>query len=82
MRTEVVLPRKQSMRLIAVGPWTEEFGQTVLDVRFVRLGPRAFRARLRFPQAGRWRLTVLNSGAPGSVALPPADRQVTVRPRN
>jgi hypothetical protein len=80
MRTDVVLPRKQSMRLIAVGPWREQFGQTVLDIQLVRVGPRAFRARYRFPHSGRWSLTVLHSGAPGSVPLPPNGVLVTVRP--
>jgi hypothetical protein len=81
MRTGVVLPRKHGMRLNAVGPWHEQFGQAFVDVKLVRIGPRAFRANLRFPYAGRWRLIVPNWGAPGSAYPPPVDRPVRVRPR-
>jgi hypothetical protein len=60
--------------LIAVGPWREQSGQGVLDVRFVRTGPRAFMTRLRFPYAGRWRLQVVS--ASGAILT---GRQVRVR---
>jgi hypothetical protein len=81
MRTEVVLPRKHGMRLNAVGPWRDELGQAFFEPRLVRIGPRAFRAKIRFPYAGRWRLIVPNWGAPGSAYPAPVDRVVRVRPR-
>jgi hypothetical protein len=81
MRTGIVLPKQHGMRLNAVGPWREELGQSFLDVRLIRIGPRAFKAKVRFPHAGRWRLIVPNWGAPGSAHPPPVDRPVMVRPR-
>jgi hypothetical protein len=81
MRTEVVLPRKHGMRLNAVGPWRDELGQAFFEVRLVRIGPRAYRARIRFPYAGRWRLIVPNWGAPGSAWPAPVDKSVRVRQR-
>jgi hypothetical protein len=81
MRTGVVLPKKHGMRLNAVGPWRDEFGQGFFDVRLVRIGPQAFRAKIRFPYAGRWRLIVPNGGAPGSAWPAPVDQPVRVRAR-
>jgi hypothetical protein len=74
MRTDIVLPKRESVSLIAVGPWRDQSGQGVLDVRLVRIGPRVFKTRLRFPYAGRWRLQVV-SGSGASLA----GRQVRVR---
>lgn len=74
MRTEIVLPKRESVNLIAVGPWREQSGQGVLDVRLVRIGPRAFKTMLRFPYSGRWRLQVFS--ASGATL---AGRQVRVR---
>jgi hypothetical protein len=82
MRTGVVLPTKHGMRLNAVGPWRDELGQAFVELRLVRIGPRAFRAKIRFPYAGRWRLIVPNWGAPGSAYPAPVDRVVRVRPRS
>jgi hypothetical protein len=81
MRTEVVLPKEHGMRLNAVGPWRDNFGQAFFEPRLVRIGPQAFRAKIRFPYAGRWRLIVPNWGAPGSASPAPVDRPVRVRPR-
>jgi hypothetical protein len=81
MWTGVVRPKKHGMRLNAVGPWRDEFGQGFFDVRLVRIGPQAFRAKIRFPYAGRWRLIVPNWGAPGSAWPAPVDKPVRVRPR-
>ena len=81
MRTGIVLPKKHGMRLNAVGLWRKELGQGFFDARLIRIGPRAFRAVVRFPYAGRWRLIVPNWGAPGSAYPPPVDRPVKVRPR-
>jgi hypothetical protein len=74
MRTSIVLPKRESVSLIAVGPWREQSGQGVLDVRLVRVGPRAFQTRVRFPYAGRWRLQVV-SGSGATLT----GRQVRVR---
>lgn len=81
MLTGVVLPKRHGMRLNAVGPWRDEFGQGFFEARLVRIGPRAFTAKIRFPYAGRWRLIVPNWGAPGSAFPAPVDRPVRVRPR-
>jgi hypothetical protein len=78
MRTEIVLPKGQSMTVIAVGPWRQQSGQAVRYARLVRIGPRSFRATLRFPYAGRWRLQVISE--PGSASLPPTFREVRVLP--
>ena len=59
LRTAIALPHREGVSLIAVGPWREQFGQCVLDVRLMRIGPRAFQTRVRFPYAGRWRLQVV-----------------------
>lgn len=81
IRTSIVLPRKHGLRLTAVGPWRDAFGQTFFDVRLVRAGPHAFKATIRFPYAGRWRLIVPNWGGTGSAAPAPLDRYVRVLPR-
>jgi hypothetical protein len=81
MRTSVPLPEKHGMRLNAVGPWRDDFGQGFFEVRLVRVGPQALRAKIRFPYAGRWRLIVPNWGAPGSAWPAPVDKPVRVRPR-
>ena len=75
IRTGIVLPSEHGLQLHAVGPWRARFGQAFFDVRLVRIGPRAFRAKVRFPYAGRWRLVV--AGTSPLVAWP-----VRVRPRN
>lgn len=74
MRIDIVLPKKHDVYLIAVGPWRQQSGQGVLDVRLARLGPRAFKTSLRFPYAGRWRVQVV-SGSGASLA----GRNVNVR---
>lgn len=81
IRTSIVLPRKHGLRLAAVGPWRDAFGQTFFDVQLVRAGPHTFTATIRFPYAGRWRLIVPNWGGTGSAAPAPLDRYVRVRPR-
>jgi hypothetical protein len=74
MRTAIALPHRESVSLIAVGPWREQSGQGVLDVRLMRIGPRAFQTRVRFPYAGRWRLQIV-SGSGATLT----GRQVRVR---
>ena len=77
LRTEIVLREGQEMRLVAVGPWRRLSGQAVVYARLVRIGPRAFTARLRFPYAGLWRLEVVT--APGSDSLPPNEWRLRIR---
>jgi hypothetical protein len=82
VRTGVVLPRSHRMWLTAVGPWRDAFGQTFVDRRLMRIGPRAFTATVRLPYAGRWHLIAPSWGGPGaSPAPPPVTRTLTVRPR-
>jgi hypothetical protein len=76
MRTDIVLPRNETVTLVAVGPWRKRDGQGVRYVRLVRNGPRAFEARLRFPYAGRWRVQVMSASGANLIG-----RQVRVRPR-
>jgi hypothetical protein len=75
MRTDVVLPRGQSISVVAVGPWRKNAGQRILDVPLVRTGARRFDVRLRFPYPGKWRLQMVSEAG-----LPPIGRLVKVRP--
>jgi hypothetical protein len=74
MRTATVLPKRERVSLVAVGPWREATGQGVAIVRLVRAGPRAFDTRLRFPYAGRWLIQAISRS--GAIL---AGRQVRVR---
>lgn len=47
VRTGVGLPRSHRMWLTAVGPWRDAYGQTFLDRRLSRVGPRAFAVTVR-----------------------------------
>jgi hypothetical protein len=78
VRTEIILPRAEQVRLFAVGRWREPSGQGVLDVPLVRVRPRAFAASLRFPYSGRWSLQVMSSSGAILVAR---DARVGQRPR-
>jgi hypothetical protein len=80
VRTGIALPRKHGLRLQAVGPGKARYETTFFDVRLLRTGPRAFKATVRFPRGGRWRLIVPNWGAPGSAYPPPVNRRVRVQP--
>jgi hypothetical protein len=80
IRTGIVLPREHGLRLQAVGPGVVRYETTFFDVRLRRTGPKTFKATVRFPRGGRWRLIVPNWGAPGSAVPPPVDRAVRVRP--
>jgi hypothetical protein len=44
-----------------------------------RTGARSWRAKIRFPRAGPWRVLVPNECAPGYMFPTPVDRVVTVR---
>jgi hypothetical protein len=82
------------MKLVAVAPGVDAYraveafvngGPTRPSVRLgflvrtTRSGPGTWRARLRFPRAGRWHLIVPNWCAPGIASPRPLDRVVTVR---
>ena len=80
VRTGIVLPREHGLRLQAVGPGVVRYEMTFFDVRLLRTGPKTYKATVRFPRGGRWRLIVPNWGAPGSASPPPVDRALRVRP--
>jgi hypothetical protein len=76
VRTDVALPRRHGIRLQAVGPWQDDVGQKLLEIRLRRIDPYTIAGTVRFSYAGRWRLDI-----PPSSASPPFQRLVTVRPR-
>jgi hypothetical protein len=76
VRTDVALARRHGIRLQAVGPWQDDAGQTLLEVRLRRIDRDTLVGTVRFPYAGRWRLDI-----PPSSASPPFQRSLTVRPR-
>jgi hypothetical protein len=80
VRTGIVLPQEHGLRLQAVGPGLVRYETTFFDVRLRRTGPTTYKATVRFPRGGRWRLIVPNWGAPGSAFPPPVDRALRVRP--
>jgi hypothetical protein len=80
VRTGITLPQNHGLRLHVVGPGRARYDTAVFYFRLRRVGPRAFKATVRFPRGGRWRLIVPNWGAPGSAYPPPIDHAVTVRP--
>lgn len=80
VRTGIVLPRDHGLRLDVVGAWHPTYGNAFFEARLHRIGPKTFRAIVRFPRGGRWRLIVPNWGAPGSASPPPVDHAVRVRP--
>jgi hypothetical protein len=47
--------------------------------RIVRTGPKTWRATMRFPRRGTWRLVIPNWCAPGYATPPPVARSVVVR---
>jgi hypothetical protein len=75
VRTDIDLPKAHGIRLMAVGPWRDDLGQAVFEIRLVRTATRTLTGRVRFPYPGRWILNVPPSGA-----SPPAARWVRVRP--
>jgi hypothetical protein len=79
-RTGITLPRDHGLQLHVAGPGRTRSDTTVLYSRLRRIGPRAFRATVRFPRGGGWRLIVPNWNAEGSTYPPPAERTVRVRP--
>jgi hypothetical protein len=76
IRTDEALPMKHGIRLHAVGPWRTRYGQALVEIRLRRLSPTTLQGAVRFPYAGRWHLDI-----PASLASPPLDRWVRVRPR-
>jgi hypothetical protein len=80
VRTGIELPREHGLQLHVAGPWHASHGTPFFEARLHRIGPTAFRATVRFPRAGRWRLIVPNWNDQGSTSPPPAERTVRVRP--
>lgn len=80
VRTGVVLAKGHGLRLHVVGPGRAGYDTAVFYFRLRRVGPKAFRATVRFPRGGRWRLIVPNWIAEGSASPPPVDRTVRVQP--
>jgi hypothetical protein len=71
VRTGITLPKNHGLQLHVVGPGSARYDTAVLYYRLKRVGPRAFKATVRFPRGGRWRLIVPTWSA---------DRTVTVQP--
>jgi hypothetical protein len=80
VRTGIVLPQDHGLQLHVVGPGRAGYDTAVFYFRLRRVGPKAFKATVRFPRGGRWRLIVPNWSAEGSASPPPVDRTVRVRP--
>lgn len=76
IRTEAPLPRNHGVRLHAVGPWRDDVGHRLIEIRLQRIGLHALAGAVRFPFAGRWRLDIAASSA-----SPSFQRSVTVRRR-
>jgi hypothetical protein len=71
VRTGLTLPQNHGLELHVVGPGSAGYDTAVLYYRLRRVGPRAYKATVRFPRGGRWRLIVPNWSA---------DRKVRVQP--
>ena len=80
VRTGIVLPKDHGLQLHVVGPGRAGYDTAIFYFRLRRVGPKAFRATVRFPRGGRWRLIVPNWIAEGSAFPPPVDRTVRVQP--
>ena len=63
VRTGVVLPREEGLRLGVVGSWHPRYGNGFFEVRLHRTGPKTYRATVRFPRGGVWTLLASNWGA-------------------
>ena len=86
VRTDYVVPANDWLRLIAVAPgrgWYEVVRTVTRDsslthanigfeLKLVRVGPRTWRAVVRLPRTGRWRLVVPNGTHFGFMVPPPA----------
>jgi hypothetical protein len=77
LRTDIDLPKAHGIRLVAVGPWRKNLGQSVLEIQLAWTAVRTLTGHVRFPYPGRWHLHVPPSGASGAGA----DRWVRVRLR-
>jgi hypothetical protein len=80
VRTGIVLARDHGLDLHVVGPGRTRGDTGVLYPRLRRTGPKEFRATVRFPRGGTWRLIVPNWNDQGSTSPPPVARTVKVRP--
>jgi hypothetical protein len=96
VRTGYVVPSNDRLRLIAVAPgknWYDVVGTVTGDssrariphdgfaVELVRTGKYTWRAVVRLPRAGRWRLVVPNGTHVGFMVPPPAAWMPWVRVR-
>jgi hypothetical protein len=79
MRIDMVVPKSERLSLIAVGPWRQQSGQGVLNVRLVRTSPRAFKTSVQFPYAGRWRVQVISESGANLIGANLMVRRVRVR---
>jgi hypothetical protein len=94
LRTEERVGSDCTMRIVAVAPgigMSRAVGAFVggrgsaplrrlgFEPKVVRASARSWRATVRFPRAGRWRLVVPNECAPGYMAPFPATRSIVVR---
>jgi hypothetical protein len=59
-RTGIELPKDHGLQLHVVGPGRAGYDTAVFYLRLRRIGPRAFKATVRFPRGGRWQLIVPN----------------------
>ena len=83
LHTDPALPRDRSLRLLAIPPRIRLYGALAEERRYavqIRREGRGWRATVRFPRPGNWRLVVPNWGAPGYAIPPPIVRVVPVAP--
>jgi hypothetical protein len=89
VRTGWVVPANDWLRLIAVAPgkrWSDVvpsvFGsprrgtsipRDGFEIRLTRVAPKHWRALVRLPRAGRWRLVVPNGTHVGYIVPPPTE---------
>jgi hypothetical protein len=88
VRTDYVVPANDWLRLIAVAPGKDWYDvvRTVTDsslgharnprdgfeITLERIAPRSWRAAVRLPRPGRWRLVIPNGTHVGFIVPPPA----------
>ena len=89
IRTDLVVPANDWLRLIAVAPgrgWYDVVGTVTGDsslahanipedgfaIKLVRVGAKTWRAVVRLPRPGRWRLVLPNGPRFGFMTPPPA----------
>ena len=81
IHTNPVLEDRFSIRLVAIPPGVGLYGALSDEDRYavrIRREGRGWRATVRFPRPGRWRLVVPNWGVQGYAIPPPIVRVVPV----